>query len=134
MTKQKTSLHKYFKIFLIIVLTRIKSISFLTLFVNNQMATSQMKFTQIFRKITISFYLKWEKIVFLSIKEKENQAKIKQKRRNILEYFFFKSCGGSIRTNDLWVMSPTSYHCSTPRFYFAKIIFYFVNNNRIFFH
>lgn len=65
MTKQKTSLHEYFKIFLIIVLTRIKSISFLTLFVNNQIATSQMKFTQIFRKITISFHLKWEKIVFL---------------------------------------------------------------------
>ena len=25
-------------------------------------------------------------------------------------------CGGRIRTSDLWVMSPTSYHCSTPRF------------------
>ena len=25
------------------------------------------------------------------------------------------SCGERIRTNDLWVMSPTSYHCSTPR-------------------
>ena len=24
-------------------------------------------------------------------------------------------CGGWIRTNDLRVMSPTSYHCSTPR-------------------
>ncbi len=23
--------------------------------------------------------------------------------------------GGWIRTNDLWVMSPTSFHCSTPR-------------------
>ena len=25
------------------------------------------------------------------------------------------SCGSRIRTDDLWVMSPTSYHCSTPR-------------------
>ena len=25
-------------------------------------------------------------------------------------------CGGRIRTYDLWVMSPTSYHCSTPRY------------------
>lgn len=84
MTKQKTSLHEYFKIFLIIVLTRIKSISFLTLFVNNQIATSQMKFTQIFRKITISFYLKWEKIVFLSLKKK----KIKQRSNKKEETFW----------------------------------------------
>ena len=26
------------------------------------------------------------------------------------------SCGGKTRTYDLWVMSPTSYHCSTPRY------------------
>ena len=26
------------------------------------------------------------------------------------------SSGGRIRTYDLWVMSPTSYHCSTPRY------------------
>ena len=25
-------------------------------------------------------------------------------------------CGGKTRTYDLWVMSPTSYHCSTPRY------------------
>ena len=25
-------------------------------------------------------------------------------------------CGGWIRTTDLWVMSPTSCHCSTPRY------------------
>ena len=25
------------------------------------------------------------------------------------------SCGDRTRTYDLWVMSPTSYHCSTPR-------------------
>jgi hypothetical protein len=24
--------------------------------------------------------------------------------------------GGRIRTSDLWVMSPTSYHCSTPQY------------------
>ena len=36
----------------------------------------------------------------------------------------FISCGGSTRTNDLWVMSPTSYHCSTPRYRTAKIIQY----------
>ena|GEM_PF-6502336 len=49
---------------------------------------------------------------------------------------FFYGSGGWIRTNDLWVMSPTSYHCSTPqcsgckfnivfagcKIYFAKII------------
>ena len=28
---------------------------------------------------------------------------------------FFGSCGGWDRTNDLQVMSLTSYHCSTPR-------------------
>ncbi len=27
------------------------------------------------------------------------------------------SSGGRTRTYDLWVMSPTSYHCSTPRCY-----------------
>gem|GEM_PF-3092960 len=30
----------------------------------------------------------------------------------------FTSCGGKIRTCDLWVMSPTSCHCSTPRYIF----------------
>ena len=29
--------------------------------------------------------------------------------------------GGQTRTDDLWVMSPTSYHCSTPRFACAKV-------------
>ena len=28
---------------------------------------------------------------------------------------FFLCSGGRIRTSDLWVMSPTSYHCSTPQ-------------------
>ena len=28
---------------------------------------------------------------------------------------FFSSCGERDRTTDLWVMSPASYHCSTPR-------------------
>ena len=32
------------------------------------------------------------------------------------------SCGDRTRTCDLWVMSPTSYHCSTPRsFVSAKV-------------
>ena len=32
------------------------------------------------------------------------------------------SCGDRTRTCDLWVMSPTSYHCSTPRsFASAKV-------------
>lgn len=33
-------------------------------------------------------------------------------------------CGGSrIRTDDLWVMSPVSYHCSIPRcFTGAKVV------------
>lgn|GEM_PF-6597657 len=31
-------------------------------------------------------------------------------------------CGGSrIRTDDLWVMSPVSYHCSIPRFFDCKV-------------
>ena len=35
------------------------------------------------------------------------------------------SCGERIRTNDLWVMSPTSYHCSTPRcFDDAKVVLF----------
>ena len=29
--------------------------------------------------------------------------------------------GGQTRTDDLWVMSPTSCHCSTPRFAGAKV-------------
>ncbi len=29
---------------------------------------------------------------------------------------FFKSCGGGSRTHDLRVMSPLSYHCSTPQY------------------
>ena len=33
------------------------------------------------------------------------------------------SSGGRIRTSDLWVMSPTSYHCSTPQ-YILKILFF----------
>ena len=39
-------------------------------------------------------------------------------KKNHLEVHFevvLISCGGLIRTDDLWVMSPTSYHCSTPR-------------------
>jgi hypothetical protein len=34
-------------------------------------------------------------------------------------------CGDRTRTDDLWVMSPTSYHCSTPRcFVGAKVLFF----------
>ena len=42
----------------------------------------------------------------------------------------FFSCGGRIRTYDLWVMSPTSYHCSTPRYLFllCKGTITFLNN------
>ena len=36
------------------------------------------------------------------------------------------SCGGRTRTCDLWVMSPTSYLCSTPRsFGTAKVVINF---------
>jgi len=41
-----------------------------------------------------------------------------------------KCCGGRTRTDDLWVMSPTSYHCSTPRYIFlvlANFSFYYSN-------
>ena len=42
----------------------------------------------------------------------------------------FGSCGGWDRTNDLQVMSLTSYHCSTPRYIFlsksgAKVLLFF---------
>ena len=37
-----------------------------------------------------------------------------QKRPDMLSGLF-SGGGGGIRTPDLWVMSPTSYHCSTPR-------------------
>ncbi len=37
----------------------------------------------------------------------------KQKKEPISR--FLLGCGGLTRTSDLWVMSPTSYHCSTPR-------------------
>jgi hypothetical protein len=36
----------------------------------------------------------------------------------------FLCSGGRIRTSDLWVMSPTSYHCSTPQFYGCKCNIY----------
>ena len=32
----------------------------------------------------------------------------------------FLCSGGRIRTSDLWVMSPTSYHCSTPHYIFIS--------------
>jgi hypothetical protein len=32
------------------------------------------------------------------------------------------SSGGRIRTSDLWVMSPTSYHCSTPQYRGANVV------------
>ena len=35
----------------------------------------------------------------------------KKRRTNVL----LESSGGRDRTSGLWVMSPTSYHCSTPR-------------------
>ena len=34
--------------------------------------------------------------------------------------FSLLSGGGQTRTDDLWVMSPTSYHCSTPRYFDCK--------------
>ena len=38
----------------------------------------------------------------------------------------YLSSGGRTRTYDLWVMSPTSYHCSTPRcFNNAKLLLFF---------
>lgn len=33
----------------------------------------------------------------------------------------FTSCGGWIRTNDLEIMSLTSYHCSTPRAHYTSL-------------
>ena len=40
------------------------------------------------------------------------------------------SCGERIRTNDLWVMSPTSYPCSTPRcFDDAKVVLFLYSAN-----
>ena len=41
------------------------------------------------------------------------RMKNKQKKEPISR--FLLGCGGLTRTSDLWVMSPTSYHCSTPR-------------------
>src|SRR5215212_5280729 len=39
----------------------------------------------------------------------------KQQRRHLLVPAFAYGSGGGIRTPDLWVMSPTSCRCSTPR-------------------
>ena len=54
---------------------------------------------------------------FLSIYHIESKLScgicIKKSRTNVLQTIGFGS-GGRIRTYDLWVMSPTSYHCSTP--------------------
>jgi hypothetical protein len=43
--------------------------------------------------------------------------------------FFLFCCGGRTRTCDLWVMSPTSYRCSTPRCEGAKVRLNFYNAN-----
>ncbi len=48
-----------------------------------------------------------------------NISTIKQRGLYLSEIqaiFSFLCSGGRIRTSDLWVMSPTSYHCSTPQF------------------
>jgi hypothetical protein len=42
----------------------------------------------------------------------------KMKKPDLLKGPVSLSSGGWIRTNDLWVMSPTSYHCSTPQYVF----------------
>src|SRR5215212_9881591 len=39
----------------------------------------------------------------------------KQQRRHLVVPAFYLGSGGGIRTPDLWVMSPTSCRCSTPR-------------------
>ena len=39
----------------------------------------------------------------------------KKKRLSLRKKQPLNGCGGKTRTYDLWVMSPTSYHCSTPR-------------------
>ena len=39
----------------------------------------------------------------------------KKPRRHETTDGAYHCCGGKIRTYDLWVMSPTSYPCSTPR-------------------
>ena len=45
-----------------------------------------------------------------------------QKKRTPMRNASIISCGDRTRTCDLWVMSPTSYHCSTPRsFVSAKV-------------
>ncbi len=41
----------------------------------------------------------------------------KQKSPVAVATRLFLCSGGRIRTCDLWVMSPTSYHCSTPQYY-----------------
>ena len=37
------------------------------------------------------------------------QFAIRQKKRSLKRLLIFSSCGGLTRTDDLWVMSPTSY-------------------------
>ena len=43
------------------------------------------------------------------------RAHEKKKRLSLQKKQPLCCCGGKTRTYDLWVMSPTSYHCSTPR-------------------
>ena len=59
----------------------------------------------------------------------------RKKSSNLL--LFFISSGDPIRTNDLWVMSPTSYHCSTPQsqsilsvLRVQRYIIYFINASK----
>ena len=61
---------------------------------------------------------------------------IKTKKPLINQGLFLFSSGGWIRTNDFWVMSPTSYLCSTPQYGFnnAKIHYFWAGtvNDAIF--
>ena len=52
------------------------------------------------------------------------------KREEAQQMLSLFSCGERIRTNDLWVMSPTSYPCSTPRcFDDAKVVLFLYTAN-----
>ena len=50
-------------------------------------------------------------------------ASFKIKNPDAFASGFFLCSGGRIRTSDLWVMSPTSYHCSTPQYRGANVVY-----------
>ena len=61
---------------------------------------------------------------FCKFSNKNNSIKKDQQNADL-----FLCSGDPIRTNDLWVMSPTSYHCSTPQSQSIPVLYFGCKSN-----